>query len=329
MRSAKRAQTALAEASIDAALDITRQELARRYKTEILSLPVAVMGLGKLGGAGIDYDSDLDLVLLYDDRSDRTEHIAPDTTPAEFYGRAAEIFVTTLSSMTRNGSIYRVDLRLRPYGKNGQSIIGAGTFSDYMRDSAVIWEWLAYIKLRAVGGDMTFAMAIERQVREIIHSRARNAGSDELAFETRRVRILLEKEKAGRRRSNEIDIKYGSGGMLDVYFAMRYLQLRDNIPDHADDRSTDFMLRHLYENGALASQDHETLLYGYRFLSTLDHYLRLTVGRTTRLPIANQKALESISKRMALESSNELVERLTIHRLNIRNSFDNIVGSAV
>jgi glutamate-ammonia-ligase adenylyltransferase len=329
IRDAKNAQTALAEASIETALEITRHELARRYRTELGSLPVAVMGLGKLGGAGIDYDSDLDLVLLYDDGSEPFGPIGPDITPAEFYGRAAEIFVTTLSSMTRDGSIYRVDLRLRPYGKNGQSIIGAGTFADYMRDSAVIWEWLAYVKLRAVGGEMALATDVESRVREIIHNRALNAGADQLATETRRVRLLLEKEKAGRRRSNDIDIKYGSGGMLDVYFAMRYLQLRDNVPDHSDDRSTDFMLRLLYENGSLASNHHETLLYGYRFLSGLDHYLRLAVGRTTRLPLANQKGLEFISERMGLESSDELLERLTIHRLNIRNVFDSIVGNGM
>jgi glutamate-ammonia-ligase adenylyltransferase len=79
--------------------------------------------------------------------------------------------------MTRDGSIYRVDLRLRPYGKNGQSIIGAGTFADYMCDSAVIWEWLAYVKLRAVGGDMSLASDIEARVRDIIHTRAQKAGS--------------------------------------------------------------------------------------------------------------------------------------------------------
>ena len=327
IRSAKSAQNALAEASIECALEITRRELGRRYRTKLGPLPVAVMGLGKLGGAGVDYDSDLDLVLLYDDESEIPTGL--DTTPAEFYGRAAEIFVTTLSSMTRDGSIYRVDLRLRPYGKNGQSIIGAETFADYMRDSAVIWEWLAYVKLRAVAGNMSLARDVEYRVREIIHARARKAGGDQLATETRRVRLLLEKEKTGRRRSNDIDIKYGAGGMLDVYFAMRYLQLRDNVPDNSNDRSTDFMLRLLYENGSLTSQDHETLLYGYRFLSSLDHHLRLTVGRTTRLPLANLKGLGFISERMGLESSDELLERLTIHRLNIRNSFDNIVGGGV
>ncbi len=118
MRESKLAQTALAEASVETAIDITRQELNRRYKTTLKTLPLAVMGLGKLGGGALDYGSDLDLVLVYD--GDKT--IESDISHAEFYSRAGEIFVTTLSSMTRDGSIYRVDLRLRPYGRNGQSV---------------------------------------------------------------------------------------------------------------------------------------------------------------------------------------------------------------
>ena len=319
---AKRAQTALAEASIDTALDIAQRELNRRYKTRIDTLPIALMGLGKLGGGAVDYGSDLDLVLVYGQN-----HFSPDKniSEAEFYGRAAEIFVTTLSSMTRDGSIYRVDLRLRPYGKNGQSVISAEAFTEYMRGPAAMWEWLAYVKIRAVAGDIDMARKIETTVRQIIHSRANEADPGELATETRRVRMRLEQERARTRRSKEIDIKYGSGGILDVYFAMRYLQLRDNVPDSADDRSTQFMLGQLHRNGSLRDSDHEVLLEGYRFLSALDHHLRLTVGRTTRLPIANVNALDAVSTRMNLKDHNALLEHLTLHRLNLRKSFDEIV----
>ena len=284
-----------------------------------------MIGLGKLGGGAVDYGSDLDLVLVYDHN-----HEIPSTkTAAEFYGQAAELFVTALSSMTRDGSIYRVDLRLRPYGKNGQSVISAAAFADYVRDSADIWEWLAYVKVRAVAGDNELARNVEKTVRETIHARAAAADVRELARETRRVRGLLEKEKSGGRRSKDIDIKYGTGGMLDVYFAMRYLQLRDDVPDRSDDRSTKFTLNELARRGSLSPSDHESFLYGYRFMSELDHNLRLTVGRTTRLPLANHAALEFVSRRMNLASESALLEQLTLHRLNIRSAFDNVLGSAL
>ena len=140
-------------------------------------------------------------------------HLHP-FTPSVFYARAVEIFVTTLSAMTREGSLYRVDLRLRPDGKNGATSIGKAAFLDYLEDRSAIWEWLAYVKLRAAAGDSSLGEKVEREARKIIHGRARNADRDELKRETRRVRQRLEEEKSASRRFREVDIKFGAGGML-------------------------------------------------------------------------------------------------------------------
>src|SRR5437762_13424195 len=106
---------------------------------------------------------------------------------------------------------------------------------------------------------------------------------------------------------------------------MRYLQLRDNIPDDQENRSTLFMLNRLKEEDSLSAQLHADLSSGYEFLSTLDHNLRLTVGRSRRVPFANTDALATITARMRLSSSEELLERLTLHRLAIRGAFDKIL----
>jgi glutamate-ammonia-ligase adenylyltransferase len=319
---AKEQQTKLAEASLEAAIFITRAELENRFSTPIDDFGFAVLGLGKLGGRGMDYGSDLDLVLIFDDEKPPGKS---DLTPAEFYARTVEIFVTCLSAMTREGSLYRVDLRLRPDGKNGATSIGKTAFLDYLRTRATIWEWLAYVKLRFASGDAGLGEYVEREARKIIHAQARNAKTDELKRETRRVRSRLEEAKSLTKRGREIDIKFGAGGMLDVYFAMRFLQLRDNVPDDERNRSTGFMLARLYENRSLSRADFENLSNGYEFLSELDHNLRLTVGRSTRLPFANQNALEVIRERMKIASVGKFLEKLTFHRLNIRASFENIL----
>jgi glutamate-ammonia-ligase adenylyltransferase len=319
---AKRLQTELAEASLETAVGITRRELEKRFSVKPDFFSFGVLGLGKLGGKGLDYGSDLDLILIYDEEqpvSQETENIGV------FYAKAVEIFVTTLSAMTREGSLYRVDLRLRPDGKNGPTCIGKTSFLNYLQERAAIWEWLAYIKIRGVSGDLNLADSTVQKARQIIHQNALKVDKDELKTETRRIRERLQKQKAGKLKSREIDIKFGEGGMLDVYFAMRYLQLRDNIPDDLKDRSTSFMLRKLYENKSLSTEDFKNLAEGYSFLSELDHQLRLTIGRSTRLPIANQNALQIISKRLKLDSPDYLLERLTFHRLNIRHSFENIL----
>ena len=323
IREVKRLQTNLAEASIAAAIRVVRDELIVKYGSKIEHLDLVIFALGKLGGRGLDYDSDLDVVVVYFDPKDPEAAIAP----SEFYSRAVEIFTTTLSSMTRDGNLYRVDLRLRPFGSKGMSAISIDAFLDYMRETAAVWEMLAFVKLRTVGGYLSLGYTIESETRRIIHERAAATDPAELVSETRRVRLALEEQRVGPRRASEIDIKYGSGGMLDIYFTMRFLQLRNNVPDDIEDRSTPFMLAQLKDHGLLTEDVYAELFAGYKFLAALDHNLRLTVGRTTRIPLANHNALNTIASRMQIDSPKTLLEQLTLHRLAIRSAFENIVSN--
>lgn len=328
VQSIKRTQAKLAEAAIEAAILIVRHELEAKFSVSFSEFPLAVMGLGKLGGAGIDYDSDLDLVMVHTDELPAGIPIAA----GEFYTRAVEIFVNSLSAMTRDGSIYRVDLRLRPHGKNGTAAISRSAFREYIRSETAIWELLAYLKLRAVGGDLSLGSAIESEIRGEILERAAIIPREMLAAETLRIRTQLRENKAGFRNRREIDIKFGEGGMLDIYFAVRFLQLRDGIPDSPDARSTDRMLGLLHKKGSLDERTFTELITGYEFLSQLDHNLRLIVGRTTKLPSADTEALTTIAERMHIPNESGvspvyiLLETLTRHRLSIHEVFRNILG---
>jgi glutamate-ammonia-ligase adenylyltransferase len=240
------------------------------------------------------------------------------------FARAVELFVSVLSSMTREGSLYRVDLRLRPYGSKGLTAMSADAFGTYMRETAAPWEFLAFVKLRGVGGDVELARRVENETRRAIHARARELAPGDLAKETRRVRLALEESRTRGLRQGEIDIKYGAGGMLDVYFATRFLQLRDDIPDDEEDRSTGFMIERLSDSGSIPKDVAATLTAGYEFLAALDHNIRLTVGRTTRLPVGNQPAMLTLAERMSLASPAELLEELTLSRLSIREAFEKL-----
>lgn len=314
----KAAQTRLAEASIGAALETARREMNSRLSVGIGELPIAVLAFGKLASGGLDYESDLDVVLTYDDDAPPPDESAP----VEFYSRAAEYFVTALSGVTRHGNLYRVDLRLRPHGKNGPTVASASALIDYVGNSAAIWELLAYVKLRGVPESNVFSMQVEHEVTEAVFTRAATIPSEELAAETRRVRGRLEKERAGHR---ETDIKYGEGGILDIYFAARFLQLRDRVRDEADERSTSASLRRLYEYGSLEEQDYKAFTDGYGFLSALDHAIRFVHGRATKLPVGNVKAMNAVADRMECGSSSDIVERLSLHRISVRDAFDRVV----
>lgn len=305
----KRLQTELAEASIEAAL--------KAVSIEAQVDDISILALGKLGGRGVDYDSDLDLIFVFEDRQ---------TTRPRNQSRVVELFVTALSSMTRDGSLYRVDLRLRPYGSKGLTCIPSSAFLEYMSETAVAWELLAFVKLRAAGGDLALGATIEAETRRIIHKRAKKLTSYELADETRRVRHALEQQRTRNLRAGEIDIKYGPGGLLDVYFAVRFLQLRDNVPDNGGDRSTRSMLDRLLGNRSLSTESHNNFGAGHDFLSSLDHNIRLIAGRSTRLSQANEALVARIAKRMDLPSQAALLQDLALHRLAIRSAFDAITS---
>jgi glutamate-ammonia-ligase adenylyltransferase len=339
MAEAKLLQSELAEATINTALAVTRDELETRTQAGSAKggdekmqpergpegFALAVLALGKLGAAGLDYGSDLDLVIVYDDSSRASAGL----TNTEYYSRAVEIFVNVLSSVTRDGTLYRVDLRLRPYGTKGLPAISEDVFLRYMAESAAIWEMLAFVNMRSVGGYAPLGSRVEQALRRIIQERSAALDPSEIAHETRRVRLALEKQHRLPGRGAEVDIKYGAGGMLDIYFAVRYLQLLGHASAHPSDRSTQSLLQLLAADPSLAAY-HPSLAplgNGYRFLSSLDHALRLIVGRTTRLPAAGHTALNEIAARMNLDSPATLIEHLTLHRLAIREAFHAILGT--
>lgn len=320
-----RLQTELAIASLNVSYLIARREMARRYGSFAGGPRIAIYGLGRLGSAGVDYGSDLDILFTYDS-------LVPSPiktlTQDETYSRLIELMIAALSSITREGYLYRVDLRLRPHGKNGPLVTSADGFLDYLKEESAPWEWLAYVKLRAVGGDLELGKMIETHARHRIHENALHFDQTELKLETRRVRDRLEKEKVSRSRRAGIDIKYGPGGMLDVYFATRYLQLRDEVVDGGEDRSTALTLERLREEGSLTDDDFTTMSTGYSLLRSIDHNLRLIVGRSTRLPDPNHVTARDVAARMGFASVTELQETLIEQMQAIRDSYNRIVGNA-
>jgi glutamate-ammonia-ligase adenylyltransferase len=317
-----RLQTELATASLNVSYLIARREMARRYGSFSGGPRIAIYGLGRLGSAGVDYGSDLDVLFTYDSM---VPSPIKSLTQDETYSRLVELMIAALSSITREGYLYRVDLRLRPHGKNGPLVTSADGFLDYLKEESASWEWLAYVKLRAVGGDLELGKMIETHARHRIHENALHSDPEELKLETRRVRDRLEKEKGTRSRRGGIDIKYGPGGMLDVYFATRYLQLRDEVVDGGDDRSTAFTLERLRDEGSLSEEDFLTLSTGYSLLRSIDHNRRLIVGRSTRLPDPNHVTARDVAFRMGFTSALELHQTLGDQMQSIRESYNRLL----
>ena len=325
-------QTELAVASINVAYLIARRELVRRFGPLAGGPRLSVLALGRLASGGVDYGSDLDIVIVYDSL---VSSPVASLTQDEAYARLVELMIAALSSVTREGYLYRVDLRLRPNGKNGPLVTSSEGFLDYLKRRSAIWEWLAYVKLRAVAGDLALGKMVETHARHAIHEKAREIDADELKRETRRVRERLELEKGrgiagnGRRAGSgrhNLDIKYSAGGMLDVYFATRYLQLRDDLADEGDNRSTLAALARLEANGSLETRDYDALGQGYELLRSVDHQLRLIVGKVAALPASDYPAFKEIASQLDFPTPNELSESLRERMRAIREAYDRITA---
>ena len=141
----------LAEVCLEAAVTLAGSEIARKYGAPFALSGLAIVGVGKLGGRELSYGSDLDILFVYSEA--RAESAPPGLTVFEFFSKVAEKTISYLSSLTREGTVFRVDTRLRPGGSKGPLVQSVGSFITYYETQAETWERQALLRARTVAGD--------------------------------------------------------------------------------------------------------------------------------------------------------------------------------
>jgi glutamate-ammonia-ligase adenylyltransferase len=311
-------QTALAKASLEIACELAMNQLESKYGRIEAQPRYVLLGLGRLGHNGMDYGSDLDLIFVYDDEQGGP---VAQASPQEVHTYLVEQIVHILSAITREGQMYRVDLRLRPDGSSGPLVHSRTSFLEYLRDKAATWEHLAYLKAYPVAGDAALGEIAHRELQEILLTVHQDRLPD-LAREVHEMRLRLETEKAsGTAKRN---IKFGRGGMLDVYFATRYLQLKHQIPEPTE-RGTLQLIAYLGARGALSQAQQHTLCEGYAFLRRTDHALRLLFDRPKEVLPANRVHLQNLARLLKYDSVEQFIEDYQRHTTDIRRVYEEIV----
>ena len=203
--------TALAEAVLGRALKVCVEDVEKKYgkPDAVKKGGAAIIGFGKLGAGELGYGSDLDVVFIYN------------TGPQEFHFRLAERVIFALSSLTREGYVFRVDTRLRPGGSKGVIAHRLDSLEEYYMKKASIWELQALTRARGVAGEAALCRGFE-DMRLRVLSKKRDAG--ELADAIKSMRTRMERELGGKAKGG-IDIKYGKGGLVDIEFLIQYIQL--------------------------------------------------------------------------------------------------------
>ena len=231
----------------------------------------AVIAYGKLGGKELGYESDLDLVFLFDDQAaDQGEH----------YVRFARRIVSWLNSMTSSGRLYEVDLRLRPDGDAGLVAASLGSFERYQRHNAWVWEHQALTRARFSAGDPAVGARFEQIRRDLL---LMPRDPEHLAGEVRQMRTRI---SAGHpNRSGLFDLKHDSGGMVDVEFVTQYLVLlhAHDHPELLDNLGNITLLRLAANAGLIPTELAIRAGDAYRTLRREQHALRLQGADKARL----------------------------------------------
>ncbi len=315
----------LADVCLEAAWRIAEEEAATRYGLSTSPGRFAVVGMGKLGSRELTYNSDLDLIFVYDSAADD----APTTvTPHEYFTRLAQRLLTTLQVPTREGIAYKIDTRLRPSGNKGPLVTSLAAFERYHATSSQLWERQALIKARAITGDPGLMGEVETIIERFVYATPLR---DEQVAEIHRLRMRMERELAGDE-DHGFNIKTGRGGLVDIEFLTQMLQLRHGTAcASVRRRATRHALAALADAGLLSRPDAAALEESYAFLRTLTNRLRIERDQPVEALEREGERLPALARRLGYDGAGDEVGRHLLadyarHRERVRALYERWFG---
>ncbi len=248
-----------------------------------LTTPFAVLALGKLGGSELNYSSDIDLLYLH---GDGAEPATAQISNREYFIKLAQQLTEILSRPTAEGAVFRIDLRLRPQGNEGELAISVSNALRYYSETAHDWERQALIKIRHCAGNVALARKFIRGVQSQVYSEKINFAAIKTA--------LVGREKIDRKRRKQIaaeghesiNVKVDRGGIRDIEFLVQCLQrVYGGAEPWLRSGGTLFSLQKLHDKRHISGHDFHELTSAYSFLRHLEHRLQLREGQQVhRLP---------------------------------------------
>lgn len=290
-REAQRVLAALAEETLERALGLA---LAERG----LAGGLVVVGMGKLGGREIGYGSDLDIFFVYRDTGD--------DDLSERYVRTAQRVLRLVSVPHGDGPGYELDTRLRPSGNQGLLVVSVDAFRRYHGDregrdpEAADWERQALLRARIVAGDADLGAEVTEIAEHAAYDRGAPPSTGMHALRMRMEREIGRERRGENEPHERLDLKVGYGGIVDVEFAVQFLQMR-----HGGERSlrtpdTEVAIGALEARGLLDAHDATVLLDGYRALRGIEQALRVSTGTGTSVLEAGKAKVALLARRLGM-----------------------------
>lgn len=322
---------------LDAVLRICWQQLTRRLGTPFHLDPdnqwhqteFAVVGLGKLGGQELNYSSDIDVVFVYSAEGSvfkapprRGEQNGKGLSNHAFFRRLSEALIYEISRMTPDGSLFRIDLRLRPEGNSGPLARSLESYENYYAQWGQTWERMMLMKARFCAGNAELGAEFIEMVNSFRYPRA--IGNRTLReVSAMKKRIENEVVKAG-----EIDrnVKLGRGGIREIEFVTQTLQLLHggHVP-FVQGAQTVAVLKKMVQYRLLSQEEAHALVQSYYFLRDIEHRLQMDNHQQTHTIPEDRNAFERLSWLMGFDSTDAFDTKRARCSANVRQMYRKIL----
>ena len=296
--------SALSDVLIQDALREAQSAMERRFGLpqhvdadgRALNTPFAVLSLGKLGGNELNYSSDIDLLYIY---GDGQEPPSSALSNREYFVRLAQQVTEILCRPTNEGAVFRIDLRLRPQGNEGELAISEANALRYYSETAHDWERQALIKVRYSAGNLALARDFIRRVQPQVYSERVNFAAIKTAMVAREKIDKKRRRQIATEKHESINVKVDRGGIRDIEFLVQCLQrVYGGAEPWLRSGGTLFSLQKLHDKRHISGHDFHELTSAYTFLRHLEHRLQLREGQQVhRLP-ASEHELQILQRSM-------------------------------
>ncbi|MFD3322721.1 bifunctional [glutamate--ammonia ligase]-adenylyl-L-tyrosine phosphorylase/[glutamate--ammonia-ligase] adenylyltransferase [Alteromonas macleodii] len=316
--------SALADVLINGAYHWLYQHLAVRYgkpQSHNQDMHMYILGMGKLGGKELNFSSDIDLIFTYPEKGE-TQGGRKSVEHQQFFTKLAQKLIQALNKVTNDGQVYRVDMRLRPFGDSGPLVMHFAALEDYYQDQGRHWERFAMVKARVINDDNSQDV---KWLKSILHPFTFRRYLDFTTLDAlRNMKKLIATEIRRRRLSN--NIKLGAGGIREVeFFAQSFQLIHGGREPALQSKSLLRTLDALTELDIVERDVTQQLKSDYLFLRKVEHTLQQAQDRQTQtLPELpwQQAALIEV---MGFDSYSEFLVHLDTVMARIHVHFNELV----
>ncbi len=313
----------LADVCIRTACARAERELATRHgaprRGDGSVLPLLVLGMGKLGGGELNFSSDIDLVFLFAEHGE-TDGRRP-LSHEEYFNRLGRRVAQLLGTVTHEGFVYRVDLRLRPFGESGPLVVSFGAFEDYLQQHGRDWERYAYVKARPIAGAERFDELYRNVLRPFVYRRYLDFG----VFDALRGMKELIAREVERRELKE-NIKLGPGGIREIEFIVQAFQLlRGGSDPRLQVRGLLPALSLLAGHKLLPAAAVADLAAAYRYLRRVENRLQQWNDEQTHELPSEAAERTRLAATMGASSWDDFAAELARHRDRVSAHFRTLV----